>query len=316
MQSAASPFQTAASTSREQPRQSILERPRGEAEHLASRHRIAHVVLLKHLDLIPVQRRCLIQHPGKHTLEKPRLEPRDRQREMDHPPVASRGLKNHPDHLIERIGTRPTQIQRPSHRTRCPRRRSKTMGHILNRHGLDPGLTRADDRQDGGPLGHAGEQSDKPITRPVDQTGPEDRPVEPTGPDRLLSLPFGPMIPGHGVRSGPEGTHVDEAAEARRSGSIQHVPGPLGVDPFEGLIPHLADDAHEMEDRIDALTCRREGLGAQDRALDGLDGTPLGGPGPSRQDPDGMAPGQQSFDDGPTDKTRTACDEDLHLWAA
>jgi hypothetical protein len=29
-----------------------------------------------------------------------------------------------------------------------------------------------------------------------------------------------------------------------------------------------------------------------------------------------MAPGQQSFDDGPTDKTRTACDEDLHLWAA
>ena len=124
------------------------------------------------------------------------------------------------------------------------------------------------------------------------------------------------MISGHGVRSGPKGAHVDEAAEARRLGRLEDVPGPLGVDPFEGLIPHLADDAHEMEDRIDALTGRGEGLGAEDRALDSLDGAPLGGSGPTRQDTDGMPPGQESFDDGPTDKTSTACDEDLHLWAA
>src|SRR5947208_15390290 len=101
------------------------------------------------------------------------------------------------------------------------------------------------------------------ISAPINKRWPEDRVIQPAVSNAFLRPPFTLMIPGNRFRSRSERAHVNEPFQPRRSRRPDYVLRPSRVDILERALPHLADDAYQMDHCIgffqSACQCSRVG---------------------------------------------------------
>lgn len=147
----------------------------------------------------------------------------------------------------------------------------------------------------------------------VDKGGAENGPFEAACAEVFFGAVLGFVIVADGIEAGAEGGHLEEAFDVVAAGGVDDVFGCLVVDPFEGLAARgaLHDDADEVNDGVAALHGVVEGGGIEEIAVDGMDVVAAGGDVAvidEGVDFDGSI--DEFVDDGGTDKTAAAGDED------
>src|SRR5262245_29111364 len=248
--------------------QAGYQRQRGQAEGGVERLRIADVVFLEHQELVRGERK-----PGE-AMEQP-------------------GHRSHEtDGRVRLADARPSergsdQIQEADHRHRVGApdvvgvldagreldRSRECLGDLLDRNRLQPLLPTADHRHHRVAAHQAREHVDEMIAASIDDRGAKDRPRDGARANRLLRRPLAVVVAGAGAGPDAERAHVHVPAHAGGGGGLEYVDGPLGVDPLERAERRrlLADDAHEVDDRVAPLHVTLERGGGERVALDALD---------------------------------------------
>ena len=193
----------------------------------------------------------------------------------------------------------------------------KGPGHGAHRHRLELVLAVPDDGEKAQALDLPDKEIDGAVPGPVNYGRPEDGVGEPRGPDVLVSLEVGDMIRVGGGGPGPQGAHVQEAPDPRRTGRVHQVFGGLDVHPLEGHPPprKFPDDAHQVNHRVAARHGRGDGAGGQAIPHEHLDPLPvpeLPGGAPAHQGPDLVPPLQKLSHHLTADKAGGAGDQDSH----